>query len=438
MVFLGLGLLAVFGEPLFIIIGGAAFACFHFVLHISPATVFTDFYRLTSMPVFVAIPLFIFSGYLLADSRVPEKMLRLTNALLGWLPGGLPLVALIGCSIFTAFTGASAITIVAIGTLLYPAFMKDNYPEHFTLGLLTTCGSLGTLFMPCLPLILYGVIASQQTPLNVEDMFVAGLIPGVLLVILMWIYTLFFGAKHPRPGSKRQGFKWSEVIAATMDIAWELPLPFFIIGGILGGLFSAPEAASIAAAYVLIVEMFINRDMDVRKLIDVIRRSMIMNGSILIIVGMALGLTDAFVTLSVPEKIFSLICSHVTSKYTFLLMLNIFLLFVGMMMDIFSACAIVVPIIVPIAARYNIDPVHLGIVFLANLELGFITPPVGMSLFISSIKFNKSFPTILKSVIPFFIVLVIGLILITYIPDLSLYLLKFTSHKGLIDPTDLL
>ncbi len=431
---LGLVLLAVFGEPLFIIIGGAAFASFFVVLGIAPATLFTDFYRLTTMPVFVAVPLFIFSGYLLAESRVPEKMLRFTNSLIGWMPGGLCLVALIACSIFTAFTGASAITIVAIGTLLYPAFRQDNYPENFTLGLITTGGSLGTLFMPCLPLILYGVIASQQTPLNVEDMFIAGLIPGLLLLVLMWIYSFFFGIKYTR----HKKISLSEILASTRDIMWELPLPFFVVGGILGGIFSAPEAAAVTAVYVLLVELFVTKDMTVTKLITVIRRSMIMNGSILIIVGMALGLTDVFVTLSIPDQLFEIICNHVSNKYVFLLLLNIFLLFVGTAMDIFSACAIVVPIIVPIALKYGVDPIHLGIIFLANMELGFVTPPIGMSLFISSIKFNKSFPVILKSVIPFFIILVIGLILITYVPDFSLYLLKFTTKKNLIDPMDLL
>lgn len=433
-IILGLIVLAVFGAPLFIVIGGAAFACFYFIIQISPSTLFTDFYRLTTMPVFVAIPLFIFSGYILAESRVPEKMLRFTHALLGWLPAGMCLVALIACSIFTAFTGASAITIVAVGTLLYPALIKDNYPENFTLGLITTGGSLGTLFMPCLPLILYGVIASQQAPLNVEDMFIAGLLPGILLLVLMWIYSFFFGIKY----TTQEKFSFSELGAATRDIIWELPLPFFIIGGILSGLFSAPEAAAIAVIYVLIIEMFVTRDMNATKLIQVIRRSMIMNGSILIIVGMALGLTDVFVTLSVPDKLFAIISDNISNKYVFLVLLNIFLLMVGTSMDIFSACAVVVPIIVPIAVKYGIDPVHLGIIFLTNMELGFITPPIGMSLFISSIKFNKSFPTILKSVIPFFLILVIGLLLITYIPDLSLYLLKFTSQKNLIDPSSLL
>ena len=222
------------------------------------------------MPVFVAVPLFIFSGYLLAESRVPEKMLRFTNSLIGWVPGGLCLVALIACSIFTAFTGASAITIVAIGTLLYPAFRQDNYPENFTLGLITTGGSLGTLFMPCLPLILYGVIASQQTPLNVEDMFIAGLIPGVILLLLMWIYAFFFGIKYTR----HKKISWAEISASTRDIMWELPLPFFVVGGILGGVFSAPEAAAVTAVYVLLVEMFVTKDMTSTKLITLFRISM--------------------------------------------------------------------------------------------------------------------------------------------------------------------
>ncbi|MEW6076349.1 MAG: TRAP transporter large permease subunit [Thermodesulfobacteriota bacterium] len=433
---LGLLLLAISGEPLFIIIGGMAFANFYFVIDIAPATLFTDFYRLTTMPIFVAIPLFIFSGYLLADTRLPEKMLRLTNALVGWLPGGLCFVALIACSIFTAFTGASAITIVGIGTLLYPVFQKDGYPENFTLGLITTGGSLGTLLMPCLPLILYGVIAGQQkgVSLNVEDMFIAGLLPAILLIALLYAYAFFFGIKY----SPLKKFSFAEVAAATWEIKWELPLPVLVVGGILTGLFSAPEAAAVAAIYVLVVEWFVIRDLNFRKLISIIRRSMIMNGAILMIVGMALGLTDVFVTLSVPEKLFEFLGQYITSKYTFLLLLNGFLLMVGALMDIFSACAIVVPIVVPIALKYGVDPVHLGIIFLANLELGFLTPPVGMSLFISSLKFNKSLPTIVRSILPFIALLLIGVLLITYIPALSLYLLEFTDKPAIIDPSSLL
>ncbi len=433
LIIIGLILLAVFGEPLFIVIGGAAFACFYFLLNVSPSTLFTDFYRLSTMPILIAIPLFIFSGYMLAEGRVPQKMLRFANALLGWAPSGLVLVALVACSVFTAFTGASAITIVAVGALVYPALIKSGYSEKFTLGLVTVSGSLGTLLIPCLPLIIYGVIASQQSPLNVEDMFVAGIIPNILLVILLWIYAFFAAPKSQAP----QKFSWSELGSATWSIKWELPLPIIVVGGILSGLITAAEAAAVTVIYILIIEMFINKDLNLTKLIQIIRRSMIMNGAVKIILGMALGLTDVFVNLSLPDKLFTLISANVHDKHTFLLLLNIFILFVGCSMDIFSACLVVVPIIVPIAVKYHIHPVHLGIIFLTNMELGFLAPPMGISLFISSLKFNKSLPTILKSVIPFFLVMLIGLLLITYVPQLSLYLLRFKSQGTLIDPASL-
>ncbi len=426
---LGLIILAVFGEPLFIIIGGIALAAFYFVLEIPPATLFTDFFRITTAPALVAIPLFVFAGYLLAESKTPRRLVNFSHALLGWMPGGLSLVALVSCAIFTAFTGASGITIVAVGAILYPALMQEGYPERFSLGLVTIGGGMGTLFMPCLPIILYGVIS--QT--NVEDLFIAGLIPGLLRIALNLVYTSYFGIKY----TPRRKFSGAEVKKSLKEIAWELPLPFLIIGGIVGGLFSAAEAAAIAAMYVLIIELFLTRDMTLKKVGGVIRDSMKMTGAIVIILGMALGLTDFFIDKEVPMKIFEVINRHVESKLTFLLLLNFFLLVVGASMDIFSACVVIVPIIVPIAKQYGIDPVHLGIIFLANLELGFITPPVGMSLFISSLKFDKSYPDIVKSIVPFFIIAVIGLLLITYIPDISLFLLRFIAGGKTIDPFSL-
>ena len=428
MIFIVIGLitLAVFGAPLFIVIGGIAVAAFYFVLGISPATLFTDFFRITSAPAMVAIPLFIFAGYLLAESKTPRRLVNFSHAILGWLPGGLALVALLSCSIFTAFTGASGITIVAVGAILYPALVQEGYPERFSLGLVTVGGGLGTLFMPCLPIILYGIISKT----NVENLFIAGLIPGMLRIVLNLGYTSYFGIKY----TPKRKFSWPEVKKSLREIAWELPLPFLVIGGIIGGLFSASEAAAIAATYVLIIQLFITRDMDIRQIGRVIIQSMKMTGAILIILGMALGLTDFFIDQEVPMKIFDVINQHIDNKFTFLLLLNVFLLFVGASMDIFSACVVIVPIIVPIAKLYGIDPVHLGIIFLANLELGFITPPVGMSLFISSLKFDKSYPIIVKSILPFFIIAVIGLLLITYIPEISLFLLRFTAGSEIIDP----
>jgi len=419
-----------FGIPLFIIIGGIALSAFYFVIEISPATLFTDFFRITSAPAMVAIPLFIFAGYLLAESKTPQRIVNFSNALLGWMPGGLALVALLCCAGFTAFTGASGITIVAVGAILFPALLEEKYPEKFSLGLVTMGGGLGTLFIPCLPIIIYGVISKT----NIEELFIAGLIPGFLRIVLNLGYTTVVGVKH----TSRRKFSWAEVKTSLFEIIWELPLPFLIIGGIIGGLFSAGEAAAISAMYVLLVQLLITRDLDIRGVGQVIIKSMKMSGAIVIILGMALGLTDVFIDKEVPMKVFDFINAHIESKIAFLLLLNVFLLIVGAAMDIISACVVIVPIIVPVAKLYGIDPVHLGIIFLANLELGFITPPVGMSLFISSLKFNKPLPTIVVATLPFFIIALVGLILITYVPDLSLFLVRLFSKSQMIDPASLL
>jgi len=419
-----------FGIPLFIVIGGIALSAFYFVVEVNPATLFTDFFRITSAPAMVAIPLFIFTGYLLADSKTPRRIVNFSNALLGWLPGGLALVALLCCAGFTAFTGASGITIVAVGAILFPALLEEKYPEKFSLGLVTMGGGLGTLFIPCLPIIIYGVISKT----NIEELFLAGLIPGFLRIVLNLGYTTVVGVKH----TSRRKFSWAEVKTSLFEIIWELPLPFIIIGGIIGGIFSAGEAAAIAAMYVLLVELLVTRDMDIRGIGQVIIKSMKMSGAIVIILGMALALTDVFIDKEVPMKVFDFINAHIESKIAFLLLLNVFLLIVGATMDIISACVVIVPIIVPVAKLYGIDPVHLGIIFLANLELGFITPPVGMSLFISSLKFNKPLPAVVVATLPFFIIALIGLLLITYVPDLSLFLVRLFSKSQIIDPSSLL
>lgn len=416
-------ILAVLGAPLFIVIGVSA--CLGFInVGGDPAILFTDFFRISSAPAMVAIPFFIFAGYLLAESKAPQRIIAFSEAILCWMPGGLPFVALISCAIFTAFTGASAITIVAVGSILYPALVQEGYKENFSLGLVTIGGGLGILFVPCLPLILYGVVS--QT--NIEDLFIAGIIPGVTLIALNFIYTSFIGLKY----SKTKKFSFSQLKLAFMDIIWELPLPVLILSGIFGGWFSASEAASIAVVYLLVVEVLINKDVKISDIKMIVRESMKMTGAIILIVGMALGLTDFFIDQRIPQQIFEVIHCHIHSKITFLLLLNVFLVVVGCLMDIFSACVVIVPIILPISKLYGIDPVHLGIIFLTNLELGFITPPVGISLFISSLKFNKSYIKVVKSIVPFFIINVIGLLLVTYLPKLSLILLELTSRKGLI------
>jgi C4-dicarboxylate transporter DctM subunit len=415
--------LALFGTPLFVIISAIALIAFYFS-GISSAAVIVELYRLASMPILLAIPLFTFAGYLLAESNTPKRLVNLSRAYFGWMPGGLSIVTLISCAIFTAFTGASGVTIIALGGLLYPVLLQEKYPEKFSLGMLTASGNLGLLFPPSLPIILYGVISE----VSIDKLFIAGIIPGILMIILMSGYSVYHVRNIKVPTSK---FTFRNAWKATREAAWEIPLPFIILIGIYGGYITITEAASVTAFYVLIVEVFIYRDIKIRKdLVRVIKDSMVLVGGILVILGAALGLANYMVDAEIPMKILGFMKTFITSKALFLVTLNIFLLIVGFMMDIFSATLVVVPLIIPIATNFGVDPVHLGIIFLANLGIGYSTPPVGMNLFIASFRFNKPIVQLYHAALPFIIVLLISLILITYIPDLSLWLVRIFAPVG--------
>lgn len=411
-------LLALLGAPLFSIIGGSALWGFYSE-DIDLQIVTVEIYRLAEMPILLAIPLFTFAGYLLGESQAPARMVRMAHALLGWLPGGLAIVAITACALFTAFTGASGVTIVALGALLYPALQQARYPERFNLGLITTSGSLGLLFAPSLPLILYGVIAQQSslsTPVNIDDLFLAGILPGMLMVVLLSAWSMW---KQPA-GQLTSKFDSREILAAVKESIWEIPLPFLVLGGIYGGYLAVSEAAAVTAMYVLIVEVFIKREIKIRELPVVIRESMVLVGAIMLILGVSLASTNYLIDAEVPAKLFASIREHIDNKWTFLIALNIFLLALGMMLDIFSALIIIVPIILPIAAGYGIHPVHLGIVFLANMQLGYFTPPVGMNLFIASFRFNKPVMELYLATLPFFFILLFAVLVITYWPALSM------------------
>ncbi len=410
-------LLALFGSPLFAIIGAIALLAFHSAA-IDMSAVIVELNRLASTPTLIAIPLFTFAGYVLAESKSPQRIVGIARALFGWFPGGLAIVSLVSCAIFTAFTGASGVTIIALGGLLYPILLKENYPEKFSLGLMTTSGSLGLLFPPSLPIILYGLVAK----ISIDKLFVAGFVPGMILLIVLSIYSVKHGIKSEIPKIQ---FTFKNVFETVKNAAWEIPLPFIIIGGIYGGLFTVTEAAAITAFYVVVVEVFIYRDLKLFKDVPkIMQESMVLVGAILIILGTALGLTNYLIDAEVPMKLFTFIQELITSKILFLILLNIFLLIVGMMMDIFSATIVVVPLIIPIALAYGVDPVHLGIIFLVNLEIGYVTPPVGLNLFISSYRFQKPISEVYTSTLPFILIRLIILILVTYIPQLSLYLVN--------------
>jgi tripartite ATP-independent transporter DctM subunit len=340
------------------------------------------------------------------------------------MPGGLAIVAFIACAFFTAFTGASGVTIVALGALLYPALIEAGYRDKFSLGLVTTSGSLGLLFPPSLPLILYAIIAQQMNvgaKVAISDLFLAGLLPGLLMVVLLSFWSLWENRQNP---VERPLFSVQEAKSALREAVWEIPLPFFVLGGIYGGFFAVSEAAAATAMYVLVVEVFIYKEISLSKLPAIMRDSMVMVGGILLILGVSLASTNFLIDAEVPIRLFDVIQAHVSSKIVFLILLNILLLILGAILDIFSAIVIMVPIILPVAINYGVDPVHLGIIFLANMQIGYITPPVGMNLFIASYRFDKPIIELYQAAIPFMIVLLAAVLIITYVPALSLVFLQ--------------
>jgi tripartite ATP-independent transporter DctM subunit len=404
------------GAPLFTVFSGLTLLLLFFA-QIDSSAMIIEMHRIATTPILVAIPLFTFAGYLLSESNAPKRLIGLTDAFLGWLPGGLSIIALITCSAFTALTGATGLTIIALGGILLPALLQGKYPEKFSLGLVTNSGTLGVLFPPSLPIIIYAIVSKVQ----INQLFLAGLLPGILTVVLLSIFSVQKAIAAEVPRTK---FNTSRMSNAIKEAMWELPLPLVVLGGIYSGYFAVSEAAAITAVYVFLVEVVIYRDIKWRELPQVIRKSMVLVGGILIILGAALGFTNYLIDAQVPMKLFNLIRAYTDSPFIFLVLLNLFLLVVGCLLDIFSALIVVVPLITPVATAYGINPIHLGIIFLANLQIGALTPPVGMSLFISSLRFEEPMSKIIMASLPFIVVLLFVLTIITYVPWLSLALIK--------------
>lgn len=552
--------LTLMGLPLFLVIGGSALLGYLNSGNSLALFFASNLETVAANPLFLAIPLFTLAGYLMAESNTPKRLVNLSRGLFGWMPGGLAIVSLLAMSFFTAFTGASGVTIIALGGLLFPALIKEGYPEHFTLGLLTTGGSRGLTFPPSLPLIIFAMIAGlsmqganikvvekqpkiiqkaqpsgkittgkiktkksakqddldldmdkelaaldeptkkitpqkagenidkeldaeldnldkpekktakikaddnidqeldaeldnidkvkpkpgiatiekQTKPhvemapdsgpgspwsvaptISVDRLFVAGALPGLFSLLLIIIYSMWVGSKK---GVKRTKLKAKDAFRSIWEAGWEIPIPLIIIIGIYGGFFTAVDAAAITATYVFIVEVFIYRDIPRAKLFHVMKESMLLVGSIMLILLAALSLTNYFIDAEIPQKIFAIIKLYVHSKITFLIFLNIFLLVVGCLMDIFSAILVVVPIIMPVALYYHVDPTHLGVIFLINLDIGYSTPPVGINLFIGALRFKRPVLTLYKATLPYLAIMLFALIVITYWPDMSLWL----------------
>ena len=410
-----LGLLAVLGVPLFAVIAGGAMLGY-LQADIPLASIAVEILGVATLPMLVAIPLFCFAGYLLAESPAPKLLVRLSEALVGWMPGGLAVFALAVCALFTAFTGASGITIIAMGALLYPALKQARYPEKFSLGLVTAGGSLGLLFAPSLPLILYGVVS--ETP--IDSLFRAGVLPGLMMIVLLAGYCLWVNRSERRPLAS---FDWREVAGAVRAAGWELPLPFIVLGGIYSGYFAISEAAAVTALYVLIVEVFIRRAIPLARLPEIMRDSMTLVGGILLILAVSLASTNLMIDTEVPQRLLAAVGEVVSGPLTFLLALLVFLLILGAFLDIFSAIVLVVPLILPIAAQFGVHPVHLGIIFLATMQLGYLTPPVGLNLFIASYRFEQPIIRVYLASLPFLLVLLAAVLLIAFWPSLSLWMI---------------
>ncbi len=402
----------VLGAPIYTVLGGIALVLFR-AAEVPIAAVTVEHYQLSTNATLPALPLFTLAGYVMAESGASRRLIRLFQALVGHIRGGPGLLTAIACAFFTSFTGASGVTILALGGLLMPVLIAANYSERTALGLLTGTGSLGLLLPPCLPLILYAIIAQ----VDIVDMFLGGVIPGILIVAMVGAWAI---AKAPKRTGPRPVFRWREARDAVSDAKWELLIPVVALGGMFSGLATAVEAAALTAFYALFVEVAIHRDLRIGKdLTRVFAECGALVGGLLLVLGVALGFTNYLVDAEVPTKAVEWVTASIESPWMFLLLLNGFLIVVGALMDIYSALVIVVPLIVPMGVAFGIDPVHLGIVFLANAELGYLMPPMGENVFIAALRFEKPLAEVFRSVIPMVIVFAVAVLLITYIPALT-------------------
>lgn len=423
-----------YGMPIFLVLGGLA-SLFFWHEYVSLSAISAEAYRIVVSPHLATIPLFTLAGYYLAESKTSDRLLLVFQELFSWVPGGTPILVLLLCAFFTALTGGSGVTILALGGLLFPLLKKEGYNKNFSLGLVTSSGSIGLLFPPSLPLILYGVSAG----VSIKDIFIGGIIPGFIILVLMSVWSYIKGGeldtKHNKVNkskvsnnfkkglSNQNSYSYLSKFKAINSAKWELLIPFIILFGIFSGHAKLVETASLIVVYIFIIETYVYKDLSLKDNLRVLRSCLSLIGGVLLIIGIAMGLTSFLVDAQVPMHLLAWVKSAITSKLLFLLILNIFLLIIGCVMDVYSAIIIIVPLIAPLGTHFGINPVHLAIIFIANLELGYITPPVGMNLFLSSYRFNKKMPEIYNSVWPFFLVLLFSVLLITYFPIFTLFFL---------------
>jgi tripartite ATP-independent transporter DctM subunit len=411
------------GAPVFVGMAGVAMVLFFREAGASAiAAVPTATFNLVASHTLPAIPLLTAAGYVLAEGGSARRLVRAYKGLFGWMPGGVAVMATFVCAVFTTFTGASGVTILALGGLLLPSLLEDRYPEDFSVGLVTASGSLGLLFPPSLPVILYAVVA--QVP--IEHLFIGGLLPGLLMIVIVAAYGVRQGI---RAGAPRTPVRPKEAAAALWDAKWDLGLPTLVVVAVMSGFATIVEAAALGAAYAIVVELLVFRSIHpFRDLPRVLVHASSLVGSVLILLGAALGVTSWFVDAEVPTRLVDWMTAHVRSPALFLLMLNVVLLVLGSVLEMYSAIVVLAPLVAPLGAAYGVDPIHLGVVFLANLELGFLFPPMGLNLFLSASRFQKPLPWVYRKALPFLLIMSVGVLAITYLPAITTGVLKLFTR----------
>lgn len=423
-----IGVSFLLGAPVFVAMAGVGMVLF-FASGDPVASMPTETFRMVENPALPAIPLLTIAGYILAAGNSSQRLVRAYKSVFGWMPGGLAVMAVFVCALFTTFTGASGVTILALGGLVYPMLLEEKYPQGFSLGLVTAAGSLGLLFPPSLPVLLYSVAASapgSPAPVDMRHLFIGGLIPGTLMVVLVCLYGVYRGVKA---GAPRQTFNGREVARALWAAKWDLVLPILVIGAFASGLATVVEAAALGSAYALLVELFVYRDVHpLKELPGVFANAASLVGAVVVLLGVALGLTNWLVTAEVPTHLVEWVQATIHSRWLFLLALNVILLVLGSVLEIYSAIVVLVPLVAPLGVAFGIDPVHLGVIFLSNLELGFLFPPMGLNLFLAASRFRKPLPTLYKEALPFLLIMAIGVLFITYCEPATTLLIKLIAH----------
>jgi C4-dicarboxylate transporter DctM subunit len=409
------------GQPLFVLMGSLGMLLLAQVSGLGTiddlTVVIRKLMELAGKEVLLAIPFFVVAGEIMTQGSLARRLVEVMKATFSWMPGGLAVSAVAGCVFFAAISGSSPVTVVAIGSIMVPALIKAKYPDNFSIGLLTTAGSLGILIPPSIPMIVYSIMVSSTTPVDPTDLFLAGVVPGLFIGALLAGYSVFVGIKEKIPREPFSFARWRRDIARGL---WSLLLPLIILGGIYGGVFTATEAAAVSVIYALIIELFVHKELDAKKLVGVAEQSMVVMGSLLVIIALAITLNYFLVLEQIPDAMVEWLKAQDLSRTSFLVLVNIILLIVGCFMDIMSAILILAPMLAPMASAVGIHPVHMGIIFIVNLEIGYLTPPVGMNLFVSSTLFKRSLGWVIKAVLPTLGIMMVALIVITWLPGLSL------------------